>query len=132
MLREEGLDAVFARHRRFARATRAAVEHWGLEVFAVNPEEASAAGTAVLVPDGHDADHLRRIILERYDMSLGTGLGPLKGRVFRIGHLGDLNALMLMGALAGVEMGLRDAGIPHASGGLQAAMDVLTNAGSGT
>jgi alanine-glyoxylate transaminase/serine-glyoxylate transaminase/serine-pyruvate transaminase len=132
MLREEGLDEVFRRHASFAGATRAAVEHWGLEVFALNPEESSAAGTAVLVPDGHDADRLRATILERYDMSLGTGLGPLKGRVFRIGHLGDLNALMFMGALAGVEMGLRDTGIPHSPGGLQAAMDVLTAAGSGS
>lgn len=130
MLREEGLEAVFQRHRRFAQATRAAVEHWGLEVFALNPKESSAAGTAVLVPEGHDADHLRSTILQRYDMSLGTGLGPLKGRVFRIGHLGDLNALMLMGALAGVEMGLRDTGIPHSAGGLQAAMDILAADGS--
>ena len=126
MLREEGLDRVFARHDLFARATRAAVEAWGLDVFALDPAESSRAATAVLVPDGHDADVLRGEILDRYDMSLGTGLGDYKGRVFRIGHLGDLNALSLMGTLAGVEMGLRVAGVPHEPGGLDAAMDVLT------
>ena len=125
MLEEEGLDAVFARHDRYARATRAAVEAWGLEVFALDPGESSRAATAVIVPDGHDADALRAVILDRFDMSLGTGLGAYKGRVFRIGHLGDLNALSLLGALAGVEMGLRVAEIPHRSGGLDAAMDTL-------
>ncbi|NIR80058.1 MAG: aminotransferase class V-fold PLP-dependent enzyme, partial [Gemmatimonadetes bacterium] len=125
MLEEEGLEAVFARHSLFARATRAAVEGWGLEVFATRPEESSAAATAVLVPDGHDADALRKLILDRFDMSLGTGLGAVKGRVFRIGHLGDLNALSLMGTLAGVEMGLGLAGVPHERGGVDAAMRVL-------
>jgi len=125
MLREEGLGAVFARHALFGRATRAAVEGWGLEVVPTNPTEASDAATAVLVPDGHDADALRVLILDRFDMSLGTGLGEWKGRVFRIGHLGDLNALTLMGALAGVEMGLGLAGIPHEPGGVAAAMAVL-------
>lgn len=125
MLDEEGLDAVFARHARFARATRAAVETWGLEVYAASPTESSAAATAVLVPEGEDADTLRALILDRFDMSLGTGLGAIKGRVFRIGHLGDLNALSLAGTLAGVEMGLRLAGIPHERGGVAAAMDVL-------
>ena len=129
MLREEGLDRVFARHDLFARATRAAVEAWGLEVLALDPCESSRAATAVIVPEGHDADALRGAILERYDMSLGTGLGDYKGRVFRIGHLGDFNALSLMGTLAGVEMGLRVTGVPHEPGGLDAAMDVLTHAG---
>ena len=130
MLREEGLDRTFARHDLFARATLRAVEAWGLEAFALDTDESSRAATAVIVPDGHDADALRREILDRFDMSLGTGLGDNKGRVFRIGHLGDLNALSLMGTLAGVEMGLRVAGIPHAPGGLDAAMDVLTRTGS--
>lgn len=127
MLEEEGLERVFARHDRFARATHAAVEAWGLEVFALDPEESSRAATAVIVPDGHDADALRATILDRFDMSLGTGLGEYKGQVFRIGHLGDLNALSLMGTLAGVEMGLKVAGIPHPRGGLDAAMHVLTD-----
>lgn len=126
MLREEGLETVFDRHDRFARATQAAVRAWGMEVFALDPAESSRAATAVIVPDGHDADRLRSVILDRYDMALGTGLGDYKGRVFRIGHLGDLNALTLMGALAGVEMGLRRAGVPHTAGGTTAAMDVLT------
>jgi alanine-glyoxylate transaminase/serine-glyoxylate transaminase/serine-pyruvate transaminase len=126
MLREEGLDAVFARHDLFARATRAAVRAWGLEVFAADPGEASRAVTAVLVPEGHDADALRALILDRFDMSLGTGLGPFKGKLFRIGHLGDFNALSLMGTLSGVEMGLRGAGVPYTAGGLDAAMAVLT------
>jgi alanine-glyoxylate transaminase/serine-glyoxylate transaminase/serine-pyruvate transaminase len=127
MLEEEGLERVFARHDRFARATCAAVEAWGLEVFALDPEESSRAATAVIVPDGHDADALRATILDRFDMSLGTGLGEYKGKVFRIGHLGDLNALSLMGTLAGVEMGLDVAEIPHQRGGLDAAMHVLTD-----
>lgn len=125
MLGEEGLDRVVARHAHFARATRAAVERWGLEVFALKAEESSAAATAVLAPDGVDADGVRATILERFDMALGTGLGALDGKVFRIGHLGDLNALTLAGTLAGVEMGLATAGVPHASGGVLAAMDVL-------
>ncbi|MCH7991850.1 MAG: aminotransferase class V-fold PLP-dependent enzyme [Gemmatimonadetes bacterium] len=126
MLREEGLDAVFARHARFARATRAAVQAWGLEVLALEPRESSCAATAVLVPEGHDADRLRALILERFDMSLGTGLGDYKGKIFRIGHLGDLNALSLMGTLAGVEMGLQLADVPHDPGGVRAAMDSMT------
>lgn len=125
MLEEEGLDAVFRRHALFARATRAAVAAWGLDDFAAHESESSAAATAVLVPKGHDADALRQVILDRFDMSLGTGLGEVKGRVFRIGHLGDLNALMLCGTLAGVEMGLRLAGVPHQTGGVDAAMEVL-------
>jgi alanine-glyoxylate transaminase/serine-glyoxylate transaminase/serine-pyruvate transaminase len=131
MLREEGLETVFERHDLFARATRAAVEAWGLEVFATDPDEASRAVTAVLVPEGSDADALRAEILGRFDMSLGTGLGPFKGKLFRIGHLGDFNALSLMGTLAGVEMGLRAASVPHTPGGLDAAMDVLTRGATG-
>ncbi|KQW18393.1 serine--glyoxylate aminotransferase [Afipia sp. Root123D2] len=125
MLQEEGLDNVFARHLRHAAATRAAVRAWGLEVFCADPSEYSAVTTAVLVPEGHDADHFRKVTLEHFDMSLGTGLAKLKGKVFRIGHLGHFNDLMLMGTLAGVEMGLDLAGIPHKAGGLLAAMDVL-------
>ena len=129
MLREEGMEHVFRRHDRFRRATRAAVDAWGLETFAVHPGESSAAATAVLVPDGHDADALRGTILERFDMSLGTGLGTLKGRVFRIGHLGDLNDLSLLGALAGVEMGMKVHGIPCRTGGVEAAMEMLLEDG---
>ena len=126
MLREEGLENVFARHQRHAAATRAAVEAWGLEVLALDPREYSNSLTAVLMPQGNDADHFRKVTLERYDLSLGTGLGRLKGKVFRIGHLGDFNDLMLMGALAGVEMGLHAAGVPYNPGGVQAAMGVLS------
>jgi len=126
MLREEGLKNVFERHARYARATRAAVIAWGLEVFALDSRESSDAATAVLVPDGHDADALRELILERFDMSLGTGLGEYKGKVFRIGHLGDLSPLSLLGTLAGVEMGMKMVGMPHNSGGVAAAMTVLT------
>ena len=126
MLREEGLPAVFARHDRFAAATRAAVQAWGMEVLAVDPREYSSVLTTVLMPEGHDADALRGVILDRFDMSLGAGLGKLKGRVFRIGHLGDFNDLALMGTLSGVEMGLALAGVPHRAGGVLAAMDVLT------
>lgn len=125
MLAEEGLDRVFRRHARFAEATRAAVDAWGLENFAADASESSNAATAVVVPEGHDADALRQVILDRFDMSLGTGLGAVKGRVFRIGHLGDLNDLTLAGTLAGVEMGLRLAGVPHAPTGVSAALDVL-------
>ena len=125
MLHEEGLENVFARHARHGAATRAAVRAWGLEVLAMDPRECSPAMTAIVMPAGHDADMLRRVILEHYDMSLGTGLGKLKGRVFRIGHLGHFNDLMLMGTLAGVEMGLHVAGVPHRANGVAAAMDVL-------
>jgi len=126
MLLDEGLDNVFARHQRHAAATRAAVEGWGLEVLATNPAEYSGSLTAVLMPEGHDADALRKAILDAFDMSLGAGLGKLKGKVFRIGHLGDFNDLMLAGTLSGVEMGLRLTGVPHRAGGVQAAYDVLT------
>ena len=125
MLREEGLERVFARHARWAEATRAAVATWGLEAFALHAAEASKALTAVIVPDGSDAEALRATILERFDMSLGTGLDKLKGEVFRIGHLGDLNALTLLGTLGGVEMGLALAGVPHDSGGVATAMEFL-------
>jgi alanine-glyoxylate transaminase/serine-glyoxylate transaminase/serine-pyruvate transaminase len=120
MLHEEGLANVFARHNRHAAATRAAVEAWGLENLALDAREFSSAVTAVLMPQGHDADAFRKITLEKYDLSLGTGLGKVKGRVFRIGHLGDFNDLMLMATLAGVEMGLRAAAVPYKTGGVLA------------
>ncbi len=122
MLQEEGLPQVFARHARHAEATRRAVRAWGLEILCANPEEYSNTLTAVIMPAGHDADALRKTILEAYDMSLGTGLGRLAGKVFRIGHLGDFNDLTLMGTLAGVEMGLARAGVPHKQAGVAAAM----------
>jgi alanine-glyoxylate transaminase / serine-glyoxylate transaminase / serine-pyruvate transaminase len=124
MLQEEGLEHVFARHQRHAEATRAAVRGWGLEVLCADEREYSGSLTAVLVPDGVDADDVRRVILERFDMSLGAGLGKLAGRVFRIGHLGDFNDLMLAGTLCGVEMGLRVAGVP-AGAGVEAALERL-------
>ena len=126
MLQEETLEAVFARHNRHAAATRAAVQAWGLEVLALDPREYSSTLTAVLMPTGYDADQFRETALEHFDISLGTGLGKVKGKVFRIGHLGDFNDLMLMGTLAGVEMGLRVAGVPYRAGGVEAGMDVLT------
>lgn len=125
MLEEEGLDNVFARHRRHAEATRRAVRAWGLEVLALDPAEYSASLTAVLLPAGRDADRVRKVILEHFDMSLGTGLGKLAGKVFRIGHLGDFNDLALMGTLAGVEMGLELAGIGVKKEGVLAAMAYL-------
>ena len=125
MLLEEGLDRVFARHLRHAEATRRAVRAWGLEILCLNPDEYSPVLTTVVMPEGHDADALRKVGLERFDMSLGTGLGKLKGKVFRIGHLGDFNDLMLAGTLCGVEMGLSLAGIPHTKGGVTAALDFL-------
>ena len=125
MLEEEGLGHVFARHRRLAEATRQAVRAWGLELLCANPAEYSSALTAVVMPDGHDADAFRKGVLDRFDMSLGAGLGKLKGRVFRIGHLGDFNDLMLAGTLSGVEMGLAAAGVPFKRGGVTAALDYL-------
>ncbi|OGA19177.1 MAG: serine--glyoxylate aminotransferase [Betaproteobacteria bacterium RIFCSPLOWO2_12_FULL_63_13] len=125
MLREEGLQDVFARHARHAEATRRAVRAWGLEIVCAVPTEYSNSLTAVMTPQGHDADALRRIILDAYDMSLGTGLGRLAGKIFRIGHLGDFNDLALAGTLAGVEMGLTLANVPHEKGGVQAAMEYL-------
>jgi len=126
MLLEEGLERVFARHLRHAEATRRAVRAWGLEILCLNPDEYSPALTTVVMPEGHDADALRKLILERFDLSLGTGLGKLKGKVFRIGHLGDFNDLMLAGTLCGVEMGLSLAGIPFSKGGVAAALDFLS------
>ena len=126
MLLEEGLDNVFARHTRHAEATRRAAKAWGLEVVCLDPEEYSSSLTAVMLPGGQDADALRQVILERFDMSLGTGLGKLKGKIFRIGHLGDFNDLMLAGTLSGVEMGLALAGIPFTRGGVAAALDYLS------
>jgi len=131
MLEEEGLERVFARHQRHAEATRRAVRAWGLEVLAVDPRETSPSLTAVLLPAGHDADRVRKVILQAFDMSLGTGLGKLAGKVFRIGHLGDFNDLALMGTLAGVEMGLALAGVPVKSEGVQAAMAYLADAHRG-
>ncbi|KAF0674672.1 pyridoxal-phosphate-dependent aminotransferase family protein [Profundibacterium mesophilum] len=128
MLREEGLEAVFARHRRHAAATRAAVEAWGLEVLCAVPADRSPVLTAVMMPQGQSADDFRAVTLKHYDMSLGNGLSKVADRVFRIGHLGDFNDLMLCGTLAGVEMGLRDAGVRHRPGGLAAAMDMLAPA----
>jgi alanine-glyoxylate transaminase / serine-glyoxylate transaminase / serine-pyruvate transaminase len=126
MLEEEGLEAVFARHQRHGEATRRAVRAWGLEVLALDPREYSGSLTAVLLPAGHDADRVRKVILEAFDMSLGTGLGKLSGKVFRIGHLGDFNDLALMGTLAGVEMGLELAGVPARAEGVRAAMSYLS------
>jgi alanine-glyoxylate transaminase/serine-glyoxylate transaminase/serine-pyruvate transaminase len=128
MLMEEGLQNVFARHARHAESTRRAVRAWGLEILCAVPEEYSNSLTAVMMPAGHDADALRKIILEAYDMSLGTGLGRLAGKVFRIGHLGDFNDLTLAGTLAGVEMGLALANVPHKKGGVLAALDYLAEA----
>jgi len=125
MLHEEGLEAVFARHARLGEATRRAVRAWGLEILCRDPKYYSATVTAVRVPAGHDADNLRAIILEHFNMSLGTGLNKVAGKVFRIGHLGDTNDLTILGALAGVEMGLEIAGIPHNKGGVQTAMAYL-------
>ena len=125
MLVEEGLDNVFARHDRHAEATRRAVRAWGLEIQCAEPRHYSSSLTAVRLPEGHSANALRAIILEKFNMSLGNGLGPLNDRVFRIGHLGDFSDLMLVGTLGGVEMGLRAAGVPHRPGGVQAALDYL-------
>jgi alanine-glyoxylate transaminase / serine-glyoxylate transaminase / serine-pyruvate transaminase len=125
MLQDEGLSNVFHRHDRHAEATRAAVRAWGLEIVCEEPREYSSSMTAVFLPDGHSADRLRQVILERFNMSLGVGLSKLAGRVFRIGHLGSFNDLMLMATLSGVEMGLRAAGVPHKAGGILAALDSL-------
>ncbi len=125
MMKEEGFANVFARHVRHGEATRRAVRAWGLEVLAVNAAELSPVLTAVLMPQGHDADRFRDIVLRNFDMSLGMGLSKLKGKIFRIGHLGDFNDLTLMGTLAGVEMGLKLAGVTHQQGGVSAAMQYL-------
>src|SRR5205807_8313032 len=125
MLEEEGLDNVFARHMRHGAATRAAVKVWGLDLVCLDPHSYSPALTAVMVPEGHDADAFRKVILDNFDMSLGTGLGKLKGKAFRIGHLGHFNDLMLMGTLSGVEMGLDLAKVPFTRGGVNAALRAL-------
>ncbi len=127
MLLEEGLPHVFARHARLGEATRRAVRGWGLDVFCQDPCAYSQALTAVSMPAGYDADELRRVILERFDMSLGTGLGKVKGKVFRIGHLGDLNELTLAGTLCGIEMGLAASRVPHTSGGVGRALEFLAD-----
>ncbi len=125
MLLEEGMENVFARHARHAAATRAATAAWGLENVCLNEHEFSNSTTAILLPEGQDADRLRQIILERFNMSLGAGLGKLEGCCFRIGHLGNFNELMLAGTLSGVEMGLELAGAPYRKGGINAALEFL-------
>lgn len=131
MLHEEGLGQVFARHDRHAAATRCAVQAWGLELLCNNPDHHSSSLTAVCMPEGHDADAYRKVLLEHYDMSLGSGLGKVAGRIFRIGHLGDFNDLMLMGTLSGIEMGFERANVPYNAGGAQAAMDYLSGRNRG-
>ncbi len=130
MLDEEGLTNVFARHRRLAAATRAAVLAWGLEIACAREDEYSPVLTTVMMPDAHDADRFRAVVLDRFNMSLGAGLGRFKGRAFRIGHLGDFNDLMLAGTLCGVEMGLTVAGVPFRCGGVQAALASLCDVNS--
>ena len=125
MLEEEGLDNVFARHKRHSAATRAALKTWELETQCQDPHAHSPALTGAVMPEGHDADNFRKVVLENFDMSLGTGLNKIKGKVFRIGHIGHFNDLMLMATLSGIEMGLDLAKVPHRSGGVLAAMDVL-------
>ncbi len=125
MLHEEGLDRVFARHERHAEATRRAVRAWGLDILCNDAKYYSPVLTAVVMPEGHDADRFRKLVLEAFDMSLGTGLSKVQGKVFRIGHLGDTNDLTVLGTLAGCEMGLGLAGVPHSKGGVQAAMNYL-------
>ena len=125
ILKEEGLENVFARHKRYAEATRLAVQTWGLEVLCENENDFSNTLTAVLLPDGHNADEFRSIVLDNFNMSLGNGLSRLAGKVFRIGHLGDFNDLMLIATLGGIEMGLSKSSVPHQVGGTQAAMQFL-------
>jgi len=130
MLHEEGLDNVFARHERFAEATRRAVKAWGLEVLCRDPKYYSPTITAVLVPEGHDADAFRNLALNTFDISYGMSFGKFAGKFFRIGHLGDTNDLTILGALAATEMSLALSNIPHKKGGVQAAMDYLVSAHS--
>jgi alanine-glyoxylate transaminase/serine-glyoxylate transaminase/serine-pyruvate transaminase len=128
MLHEEGLENVFARHDRFAEATRRAVRAWGLEILCRDPNAYSSTVTAVLLPEGHNADQFRDLALEQFDISYGMSFGPYAGKYFRIGHLGDTNDLTIMGALAGTEMALALAGVPFKKGGVQAAMDYIVEA----
>jgi alanine-glyoxylate transaminase/serine-glyoxylate transaminase/serine-pyruvate transaminase len=130
MLHEEGLENVFARHDRHAEATRRAARAWGLDILCKEPRHYSSSLTAIMMPAGHDADNFRKVALEHFDVSLGTGLSKVAGKVFRIGHLGDTNDLTIIGALAGVEMGLALAGVPHRKGGVQVAMDYFADAQS--
>jgi alanine-glyoxylate transaminase/serine-glyoxylate transaminase/serine-pyruvate transaminase len=130
MLHEEGLDNVFARHARHSEAARRAVHGWGLEVFCKNPRHFSNSLTAVVMPEGHSADRFRRVVAETFDMSLGNGLSKVADKVFRIGHLGDFNDLMLAGTLSGIEMGLDVAGVPHKKGGAAAALSFLAEQAS--
>ncbi len=127
MLHEEGLDNVFARHDRLAEATRRAVRGWGLEILCREPKQYSSTITAVLLPEGHDADRFRQVALDHFNISYGMGLGRIAGKVFRIGHLGDTNDATIAGALAATEMALALAGVPHKKGGVQAAMDYLVS-----
>src|ERR1700730_6779583 len=132
IMREEGLGNIFTPHERHAKAVRAAIRGWGLEIVCTKPHEYSNTVTAAFTPDGHNADQLRATILDHFDLSLGAGLGKLAGKVFRIGHLGHFNDLMLMGTLSGIGMGLRLAGVPHKKGGLMAALDGLDRTGTST
>ncbi len=125
MLQEQGLSNVFARHDRHAQATRNAARAWGLEILCQNPTEYSSVLTALVMPEGHNADAFRKVALENFNLSLGQGLAKISGKVFRIGHLGDFNDLTLMATLSGVEMALQLASVPHQKGGAQAAMDYL-------
>jgi alanine-glyoxylate transaminase/serine-glyoxylate transaminase/serine-pyruvate transaminase len=126
IVEEEGLPKVFARHKRLSEATRRAVRAWDLEIFSKNPAEYSPSATAIQMPEGHSEVEFRAVVLKNFNMSLGAGLGKLAGKVFRIGHLGSMNELMLAGALCGVEMGLELAGVPHRKGGVAEAMAYLT------
>jgi alanine-glyoxylate transaminase/serine-glyoxylate transaminase/serine-pyruvate transaminase len=130
LLEEEGLENVFKRHDRHAEAARRAVRAWGLEILCANPAEYSSSLTAVLMPEGHSEIKFRELVLERFNLSLGSGLTKLRDKVFRIGHLGDLNDLTLLGTFAGIEMGLELAGVPHKKGGVDAAMDYLAHGGA--
>ncbi len=132
MLHEEGLDNVFARHKRYGEAVRAAVAHWGLEIISRDPQFHSPVVTTILMPEGKGGDAFRKLVLEKFDVSLGTGLSKLADKIFRIGHIGDTNDLTIIAALAGVEMGLQIAEIPHAKGGVQVAVDYFARAASGS
>jgi alanine-glyoxylate transaminase/serine-glyoxylate transaminase/serine-pyruvate transaminase len=125
LLEEEGLEHIFKRHDRHAEATRRAVRAWGLEILCANPAEYSSSLTAVLMPEGHSEIGFRQVVLDHFNLSLGSGLTKLRDKVFRIGHLGDFNDLMLCGTLSGIEMGLELARVPHKKGGVDAAMDYL-------